>query len=92
MTQPRSLSDAGRWYLTAVIGAGLVVLVHSVYTFSQAPIRAVWFVWVGLTLLSGSFTIKVPSIPARLSVSETFVFAAVLMFGPSAATTGRRAR
>jgi putative nucleotidyltransferase with HDIG domain len=36
--------------------------------------------------LSGSFTIKVPGIPARLSVSETFVFSAVLMFGPAAAT------
>ncbi len=86
MNQPRSLSDAGRWYLAGVIGAGLVVVLHSVYTFSQSPPGPVWFVWVALTLLSGSFTIKVPSIPARLSVSETFVFAAVLMFGPAAAT------
>ena len=39
-----------------------------------------------LTLLSGSFTIRIPGIPARLSVSETFVFAAALLFGPPAAT------
>jgi putative nucleotidyltransferase with HDIG domain len=86
MAQQRSLSDAGRWYITAVILGGLLVVVHSVYTFSQTPPGAIWFVWAGLTLLSGSFTVKVPSIPARLSASETFVFAAVLMFGPAAAT------
>ena len=39
-----------------------------------------------LTLLSGSFTIRIPTIPALLSVSETFVFAAVLLYGPAAAT------
>src|SRR5262249_50304148 len=31
-------------------------------------------------------TVKVPTIPARLSVSEAFVFAAVLLYGPAAAT------
>jgi diguanylate cyclase (GGDEF)-like protein/putative nucleotidyltransferase with HDIG domain len=39
-----------------------------------------------LTLLSGSFTVRIPGVSARLSVSDTFVFAAVLMFGPAAAT------
>jgi len=50
------------------------------------PVRPSWFVLAVLTLLSGSFTVRIPKIPARLSVSETFVFAAVLMFGPAAAT------
>jgi putative nucleotidyltransferase with HDIG domain len=45
-----------------------------------------WFVLAGLTLLSGSFTVRIPTIPARLSVSETFVFAAAILFGPPAAT------
>ena len=44
-----------------------------------------WFVLAVLTLLSGWFTVRIPTIPARLSVSETFVFATVLMFGPAAA-------
>ena len=39
-----------------------------------------------LTLLSGSFTVRIPGVSARLSVSDTFVFAAVLLFGPAAAT------
>ncbi len=39
-----------------------------------------------LTLLSGSFTVRIPGIPARLSVSATFIFAAALLYGPPAAT------
>ncbi|MGE0043018.1 MAG: HD domain-containing phosphohydrolase [Vicinamibacterales bacterium] len=50
------------------------------------PIGAEWLVLAGLTLLSGSFTIKVPTLPARISVSETFVFTSVLLFGPAAGT------
>jgi hypothetical protein len=42
--------------------------------------------WAALALLSGAFNIKVPSIPARISVSEAFVFATVLLYGPTAAT------
>ena len=39
-----------------------------------------------LTLLTGSFSVKVPSIAARISVSDAFVFASVLLFGPASAT------
>jgi putative nucleotidyltransferase with HDIG domain len=53
---------------------------------ATAPIGYQWFVLAGLTLLSGSFTIRIPTIPARLSVSETFVFASAILFGPAAAT------
>jgi putative nucleotidyltransferase with HDIG domain len=39
-----------------------------------------------MALLSGSFTVKVPSVPATISVSETFVFSCALLFGTPAAT------
>ena len=51
-----------------------------------SPVGSNWLVLAVLTLLSGSFTVRIPGIPARLSVSETFVFAAALLFGPPAAT------
>lgn len=79
-------TKAGRFYLAAVIIAGLSVVLESLYRLHEQPVGYEWFILAGLTLLSGSFTVKVPTIPARLSVSETFVFAAVLLFGPSAAT------
>lgn len=80
------ISTAARVYVATVIAAGLIVVATSVYTLHFAPVSYHWSLLAGLTLLSGSFTIRIPTIPARLSVSETFVFAAVLMFGPAAAT------
>jgi diguanylate cyclase (GGDEF)-like protein/putative nucleotidyltransferase with HDIG domain len=65
---------------------GSAVVLYSLHDLFARPVGYGWFILAGLTLLSGSFTVKVPTIPARLSVSETFVFAAVLLFGPSAAT------
>jgi putative nucleotidyltransferase with HDIG domain len=66
------------------IGGGVVL--HSLYSLATTDVPLEWFVLAGLTLLSGSFTVRIPTIPARLSVSETFVFAATLLFGPPAAT------
>ena len=45
-----------------------------------------WMVLAALTLLTGSFTVKIPGLLARISVSDAFVFASVLAFGPSVAT------
>ncbi len=39
-----------------------------------------------LTLVSGSATVALPSLPATVSVSETFVFTSVILFGASAGT------
>lgn len=86
MTSKHNLPYIGQLYLAAVIFAGLGVVLHSLYSLYVRPVGYEWFILAGLTLLSGSFTVKVPTIPARLSVSETFVFAAVLLFGPAAAT------
>jgi putative nucleotidyltransferase with HDIG domain len=39
-----------------------------------------------LTLISGSATVNLPALPAAVSISETFVFTSVLLFGPAAGT------
>src|SRR6478736_2641150 len=80
------LTVSGRLYVGAVIGVGVVSLLHSIYFLHLHPVTYHWAVLAGLTLLTGSFTVRIPTIPARLSVSETFVFAAVLLYGPAAAT------
>ena len=87
MTTPRSaLSDAGRLYVAVVCTAGIAIVLHSIFEVPHGKIGYQWFLLAGLTLLSGSFTIRIPTIPARLSVSETFVFTAAILFGPAAAT------
>jgi putative nucleotidyltransferase with HDIG domain len=75
----------GRLYLGAVILAGTTLAVISAGEV-YANNRTDW-IWLGiLTLVTGSFTIRVPGLLARISVSDAFVFASVLAFGPSVAT------
>ena len=61
-------------------------MLGSLNVLLRAPVDPNWLVLAVLTLLSGSFTVRIPGIPARLSVSETFVFSAALLYGPPAAT------
>jgi putative nucleotidyltransferase with HDIG domain len=80
------LSFGARVYITVVVVAGTLAVAASVYDLTVAPPSPQWLVLALLAFLTGSFSIKLPSINARISVSEAFVFAAVLLFGPAAAT------
>jgi putative nucleotidyltransferase with HDIG domain len=80
------LSSAAKTYVAVVIASGFIALAHSAAAVSDSPPPRGWFVLAALTLLTGSLTLKIPTVSARLSVSEVFVFAAVLWFGAGVAT------
>ena len=80
------LSSAAKTYVGVVIASGFIALAHSAASVADSPPPRGWFVLAALTLLTGSLTLKIPTVSARLSVSEVFVFAAVLWFGPGVAT------
>jgi putative nucleotidyltransferase with HDIG domain len=86
MLSPPHLSNRAQAYVWAVIFAGFCVVVSSVYELTAHPVGYQWFLLAALTLISGSATVRLPSIPASISISETFVFAAVLLYGPAAGT------
>jgi putative nucleotidyltransferase with HDIG domain len=75
------LPRSSRLFLGAVICVGGAALAHSLASLIIHPVDSNWLVLAALIVLTGSFSIKVPSVNARLSVTETFVFAAVLLFG-----------
>lgn len=81
-----TLGPKAQLYVLIVSASGLAVLFDCISSLAQHPIRSDWLILAALTLFSGSFTIKVPKIQSRLSVSETFVFASVLLFGTCAGT------
>lgn len=81
-----TLGPKAQLYVVAVSAGGLAVLFDCVNSLLRHPIKADWIALAALTLFSGFFTIKVPKLQARLSVSETFVFASVLLFGTCAGT------
>ncbi|MCC7415503.1 MAG: HD domain-containing protein [Acidobacteria bacterium] len=84
MQNSSNLSPIARAYVTSVVALGAATLSYSIRHLYLEPIGSQWFIIALLTLLTGSFTVKIPSTNASLSVSETFVFAAVLLFGPAA--------
>lgn len=75
-----------RHYVAAVIAIGVGIVLASLWQLYNSPPGGEWFILAALTLLTGSFTVKLPSLPAKISVSETFVFTSVLLFGPAAGT------
>src|SRR5437899_3197302 len=86
MVSRPGLTGSSRVYVWAVIAAGFAVVGGSIYQMYVEPIGNQWFILAALTLISGSATVRLPSTPASISISETFVFTAVLLYGPSAGT------
>lgn len=75
-----------RVYVLAVVVVGTGILLASIVQTLDSPPSPDWLILAGLTLFTGTFGIKVPSVSARISVSEAFVFAAVLLFTPAIAS------
>jgi putative nucleotidyltransferase with HDIG domain len=86
MKQSRRLSVWGGVYVATVVALGATTIIYSAYQLNARPIGPSWFVLALLTLLSGLATVKLPTVAATISVSETFVFTSVLLFGPAAGT------
>src|SRR5947207_567966 len=87
MVPARQLGVYGRAYVTGVIALGFVVIGSSLHELShQPPVGYQWFLLAGLTLISGSATVKLPGVYASISLSETFVITAVLLYGPASGT------
>jgi diguanylate cyclase (GGDEF)-like protein/putative nucleotidyltransferase with HDIG domain len=72
--------------VAAVAILGLFAIGQSTYELYSVRFGWNWFVLAILTLISGSATVKLPSVPATISISETFVFTSVLLFGAAAGT------
>jgi putative nucleotidyltransferase with HDIG domain len=75
-----------RAYFLSVSAVGTTIVVYALAQLLTQNVSVQWLILAALTLLTGTFTVGIPSIKARLSVSDTFVFASVLLFGPAAGT------
>jgi putative nucleotidyltransferase with HDIG domain len=73
-------------YVACISVCGFAIIVQSVVDVILGPKEWAWTILALLTLVSGSATIRLPSLPATISVSETFVFTSVLLFGPTVGT------
>jgi len=78
------MSGRGRVFVWSVIVLGAVAVCHAFSNLINAFPGSAWLVVAGLTLISGTATVKLPGVAAHISVSETFLFTAVLLFGQAA--------
>ena len=83
MISATGLNKAARIYFKVIPTLGLCVLLWAILDLVFHPPSPAWLALATLTVFTGSFTVKVPGMVARISVSEPFVFAATLWFGPS---------
>jgi putative nucleotidyltransferase with HDIG domain len=81
------LPERGRVFVGGTVAIGSAVIALSALEVWSESFGPRWLVLAALTLLSGSATVKLPSVPATISISETFVFTSVLLFGPAAGAT-----
>src|SRR5438477_8599664 len=86
MARGSPLSRYGRLYVSVVIALGFALVGGCIYQLCRGQIAPQWFLLAALTLISGSATVRLPSSYASISISEVFVFTAVLLYGPSAGT------
>jgi putative nucleotidyltransferase with HDIG domain len=82
MTSPRASLT---WYVRLVVAAGAAVLAHSLVALVGTPHPLQWLLFGALAILTGSFTLKVASIEATMSVADTFFISTAVLFGPAAA-------
>ncbi len=73
-----------RAYVLGTTAAGLAVLIYSALDLTRHSVGLNWLVLLALTVLSGWATLRIPAMPISFSISDIFIMAAGLLFGPAA--------
>ena len=74
-------------YMWLIVLGGVVVCTHSAYNFSTAVIDPYFLVLVLLTIVVGARVgIRIPQINTNITVDDTLVFIALLIYGREGAT------
>src|SRR5438552_3683923 len=82
---PRRTAGPLRAYVGGVVAIGLAVFAHSLFTLPATPHLIEWALLGVITVLTGSFTVKIASVPASISVADTFFITLAVLFGPAPA-------
>ncbi|MGD9904314.1 MAG: HD-GYP domain-containing protein, partial [Vicinamibacterales bacterium] len=73
-------------FVAAVTVVGLFAITQSVAQLGEVPRMPEWLLLGILAVACGSFVLSVPGVPVHASISDTFLFTSVMLFGPAPAT------
>jgi putative nucleotidyltransferase with HDIG domain len=79
-----AMNRSVRMFVALVVACGSVPIVLSLVHLVHGHVHAAWLLLAALAVINGPLSIRVASVQATLSVSEAFIFAAALLFGPEA--------
>ena len=75
-----------RLWIQLVATLGVVVIVQSLVSLQTTPHRYEWLFFAALAVLTGSFSMKIGSVSASVTIADTFFITTALLFGPAPAT------
>ena len=75
-----------RLWIRLVATLGVVVIVQSLVSLQTTPHRWEWLFFAALAILTGSFSMKIGSVYASVTIADTFFITTALLFGPAPAT------
>ena len=73
-------------FVVSVVIAGFLTVAHSLAQLPYTPHPLQWMTLGVLATIAGALALRVPGVPVKVSVSDTFFFTSVLLFGPAPAT------
>jgi putative nucleotidyltransferase with HDIG domain len=74
------------FYIRGVTALGSAVVVYSLVSMLRVPHPLEWSAFAVLSILTGSFFIRIATTEASISIADTFFISSALLFGPEAAT------
>ena len=76
-----SIHPAYRPYLYAVIWTGLLIVAVSIFMLLHSDIGPQWLILAFITILTSSYSIRIPGINSKISIADTLFFTNLLLFG-----------
>src|SRR6266545_1223528 len=73
-------------YIRLCAAVGAVVIAESLLSLRWTSSSYEWLLFAGLGILTGTFSMKIGSVSASVTVSDTFFITTALLFGPGPAT------
>jgi hypothetical protein len=79
-----SKRTANNIYIGVITALGAAVIAWSIINVIQNRVSYQWLILAYLTVLTGAFTIRIPRVNSKFSVSDTFIFINTILFGIAA--------